>query len=144
MKGSRFSLQKLSNRNYPTWRFKVELLLIREELWRYVHPGVKPEDEDDEDWEVGDAKARATIGLLIEDNQHGLVRASRTAKEAWMALQNHHQKTSLTSKVSLLKRICDKRFTDGDDMTEHLFEMEELFSRLSNAGQELEETSPSR
>ena len=139
MEGNRFSLQKLSNSNYPTWRFKVELLLVREELWRYVDPGVQPAGETDAVWNAGDAKARATIGLLIEDNQHGLIRASRTAHDAWMALQNHHQKTSLTSKVSLLKRICDKRFADGDDMAEHLFEMEELFSRLANAGQELEE-----
>ena len=139
MEGNRFSLQKLGNNNYPTWRFKVELLLVREELWRYVDPGVKPEGEPDAIWNAGDAKARATIGLLIEDNQHGLIRASRTAKDTWTALQNHHQKTSLTSKVSLLKQICDKRFADGDDMAEHLFEMEELFSRLTNAGQELGE-----
>lgn len=139
MEGNRFSLQKLNNTNYLTWRFKVELLLVRDELWRYVDPGVKPEEEADAAWNAGDAKARATIGLLIEDNQHGLIRASRTAKDAWTALKNHHQKTSLTSKVSLLKRICDKRFADGDDMAEHLFEMEELFSRLVNAGQELGE-----
>lgn len=32
---------------------------------------------------------------------------------------------------------CDKRFTDGDDMAEHIFAMEELLERLRNAGQAL-------
>lgn len=139
MDGSRFSLQKLNNGNYPSWRFKGELLLVREDLWRYVTPGLKPETEAVAVWNAGDAKARATIGLLIEDNQHALIRPSKTAKEAWTALQNHHQKVSLTSKVSLLKRICDKRFTEGEDMAEHVFALEELFSSLANAGQQLEE-----
>lgn len=139
MEGSRFSLQKLNNSNYPSWRFKVELLLIREELWRYVEPGVKPEAEAETVWNVGDAKARTTIGLLIDDNQHSLIRAVRTARETWLALKNHHEKTSLTSKVSLLKRICDKRYSVGESMEEHLSTMEELFSRLANAGQELAE-----
>lgn len=113
-------------------------MLVREELWRYVTPGEKPATESDAVWSAGDAKARATIGL-IEDNQHPLIRSSTTAKEAWTALQNHHQKVSLTSKVSLLKRICDKRFSEGEDMAEHIFGMEELFSSLANAGQQLEE-----
>lgn len=139
MDGSRFSIQKLNNSNYPSWRFKVELLLIREELWRYVEPGVKPAAVAADAWDAGDAKARATIGLLIDDNQHSLIRAVKTARDTWLALKNHHEKTSLTSKVSLLKRICDKRYSEGDSMEEHLFDMEELFSRLANAGQELEE-----
>lgn len=81
-------------------------LLAREELWCYVTPGEKP----DAIWSAGNAKARTTIGLLIGDNQYPLIwcRSSKTAKEAWTALQNHYQKISLTSKVSLLlKRICD-------------------------------------
>lgn len=106
MDGSRFSLQKLNNGNYPSWRFKVELLLVREDLWRYVTPGLKPETEAVAVWNAGDAKARAIIGLLIEDNQHALIRPSKTAKEAWTALQNHHQKVDLTSKVSLLRLVA--------------------------------------
>lgn len=133
-----FSLQKLNNANYSSWRFKVELLLVREELWRYVTPGEKPEVEAEAVWAAGDAKARATIGLLIEDNQHALIRSSRTAKEAWTALQNHHQKVCLTSKVSMLKRIYDERYSEGEDMAEYIFGMEELFSSLANAGQQLE------
>lgn len=95
MDGNRFSLQKLNNNNYLTWKFKVELLLNREDLWRCVDPGVKKAGESNDAWIALDAKAQATIGLLIEDNQHGLIRAAPTAKAAWIAIQNHHQKATL-------------------------------------------------
>lgn len=140
MDANRFSIQKLNNNNYSAWKFKVELLLVREDLWRLVNPGVKPATEEESAWNALDAKTRATIGLLIEDNQHGLIRGAATSKAAWDALKDHHQKTTLTSKVSLLKQICDKRFADGEDMAEHLFVMEELFDRLKNAGQPLGDT----
>ena len=71
MEANRFTLQKLNNGNYPTWRFKVELFLIRNELWLYVEPGVKPEQEAAATWQAGVAKVRATVGLLVEDNQYG-------------------------------------------------------------------------
>ena len=81
-------------------------------VWHHVEPGVKPADVDQATWDAGVAKTRATIGLLIDDNQHGLIRNSTTAREASLSLQNHHRKSTLTSKVSLLKRVCDKRFEE--------------------------------
>uniref|UniRef100_A0A182HYY6 Uncharacterized protein n=1 Tax=Anopheles arabiensis TaxID=7173 RepID=A0A182HYY6_ANOAR len=104
MDGNRISMAKLNNNNYSSWRFKVELLLVRDELWHHVEPGVKPADVDQATWDAGVAKTRATIGLLIDNNQHGLIRNSTTAREAWLSQQNHHRKSTLTSKVSLLKR----------------------------------------
>jgi hypothetical protein len=57
-------IAKLNNSNYQTWKFKVELLLIKDDLWDVV---VKdPPDEVSADWQSKDRKARATIGLLIE------------------------------------------------------------------------------
>lgn len=39
-----FSIVKLGNSNYGTWKFQMEVLLIREELWYRVDE-VKPEPE---------------------------------------------------------------------------------------------------
>lgn len=40
----KFSIVKLGNSNYGTWKFQMEVLLIREELWYRVDE-VKPEPE---------------------------------------------------------------------------------------------------
>ncbi|XP_040152146.1 angiopoietin-2-like [Anopheles arabiensis] len=62
------------------------------------------------------------------------------AKGMRAALQKHHQKTTMSTKVSLLKKLCKAEFDESGDMEAHLFRMDELFSSLMNAdfGFELE------
>uniref|UniRef100_A0A8D8AYJ9 (northern house mosquito) hypothetical protein n=1 Tax=Culex pipiens TaxID=7175 RepID=A0A8D8AYJ9_CULPI len=98
MESNRFGLQKLNNDNYSSWKFKVELLLVREDMWGCVDPGTKPNAVDEASWKALDAKCRATIGLLLEDNQLGLIRGAATSKDTWAALKDHHHKATLTSK----------------------------------------------
>lgn len=136
MDGGKFSVEKLRSGGYETWRFKVEMLLVRENLWKYVSEAA-PNPLTDA-WKEGDAKARATIALLVDDCQHPLIRDSKTAQSTWDNIKNHHQKTTMTTKVSLLKKLCRAEYNENGDMEGHLFKMEELFSSLANAGQELD------
>ena len=56
---------KLNNENYETWKFKIELLLIKEGLWNIVNE-IKPE-RPNEDWIEKDGQVKATIGLTVEN-----------------------------------------------------------------------------
>lgn len=141
----RTGIIKLNNENYDSWKLEVEFLLVREGLWKFIEPGVKPGAAADGSnaaalsaWDEGDQKARATIGLLLSRSQHGLIRNTKTAKDVWVNLKKQHEKKSLTSKVHLLKRICDLKFKAGDDIVEHLIEFEDLFEKLANAGTKLD------
>ncbi|KXJ69496.1 hypothetical protein RP20_CCG026793 [Aedes albopictus] len=136
MDASKLMLERLINANYEAWRFRIEMLLIREGLWKHISEEV-PNPVTSE-WKQGDDKARATIALFVEDNQHSIFRDCRTARETWEALKKHHQSVSLTSRVTLLKRICQLQFRDGNDMEQHLQEMDGLIFRLLNAGQKLD------
>lgn len=135
---NKFSIVKLNNTNYQSWQFKIKLFLQRDDLWQYIEPGTPPNPVTTA-WTAGDTKAFATIGLLVEDNQHNIIMGQTTAKGAWNALKSYHHKATLTSKVTLLKLICNKNFRDGESMEQHLFDMEDLFAKLENAGQKLEE-----
>jgi len=55
-------IAKLNNNNYQTWKFKVELLLTKEELWNVVSD--EPPDPVTQQWRSKDQKAKANIGLL--------------------------------------------------------------------------------
>lgn len=128
---------KLNNSNYPTWKFKVELLLIKDDLWEVIS-----EDQPDPitvEWQAKDRKARATIGLLLEDNQLHHVRKEVTAKATWNALKKHHEKSTLSNKVSLLKKLCASRLNEGGNMETHLAHMEDLIDQLSSLGETLAE-----
>lgn len=142
----RTGITKLTNDNYDSWKLEVEFLLVREGLWKYVSPGVKPEAAANganaavlAAWDEGDQKARATIGLLLTRSQHGHIRNTNSAKAVWDNLERQHQKKTLTTKVHLLKRICDMNYHDGDNIEEHLLEFEDLFEKLANAGTKLDE-----
>lgn len=135
---SKVGIVRLNNRNYRSWAFKVQMLMMREGTWKYVSPGTPPTPVTP-DWNEGDEKARATIALLVEDGQHSLIMAKTTAKSTWEALKTHHHKATLTGKVSLLKEICSMNFREGQDMEEFIYGMEELYSRLENAGEKLSE-----
>ncbi|XP_062704367.1 uncharacterized protein LOC134286721 [Aedes albopictus] len=114
------------------------MLLTREELW-YVVVGAKPEPVT-EQWKKDDSKARATMGLCIEDNQFGLVKTANSASDFWNQLKAYHEKSTVTSRVSLLKKLCSLNLAEGGDVEGHLVVLEDLFDRLANAGQELEES----
>ena len=133
---SKVGVIRLNNRNYRSWAFKVQMLMMREGTWTYVDPGVAPTPVTPE-WTEGDSKARATIALLVEDNQHNLIMTKNTAKETWDALKAHHHKATLTGKVSLLKEICNANYREGENMEDFLYGMEDLYSRLENSGEKL-------
>lgn len=52
MDGSKFGLEKLKSGGYEYWQFKVEILLMRENLWKHVTEAA-PEPPTDT-WKDGD------------------------------------------------------------------------------------------
>lgn len=113
------------------------MLLIREDLW-YVVEDPQPLPVTSK-WSTDDKKARATMGLCIDDNQYSLVKGATNAKDFWKALRDYHEKVTVTSRVSLLRKLCNLNLVEGGDMEAHLFEVEELFSRLESADLKLEQ-----
>ena len=130
-------ITKLNNGNYQIWKFKVELLLTKDDVWSAVSEA--PPERISNEWRKKDEKARATIGLLVEDNQLHLITRQGTAREMWIALKNYHQKSTLSNKVNLLKKICALKLSENGDMENHIAEMEDLVYQLTSLGEELAE-----
>lgn len=138
---------KLNNSNYENWKIRTEALLIREGLWKYVKNDIPPAEGGAGDaavavpleWAEFDERARATILLLLEENQYGIIKATRTAKGTWEALAKHHQKATLSTRVSLLEQLSETRYRAGDDIEEYIAKMENIYTRLCSAGKDLGE-----
>ncbi len=135
------TIAKLNNENYFTWKFRVELLLIKDDLWNVVEKAAPALSVDRSNqstidaWKKCDDKARATIGLLVEDNQLNHIRNKSTAKEWWNALKNHHEKSTLSNKVILMRKICDAKMEENGDMEAHIDDLTGLFQRLIALGE---------
>ena len=74
--GTRVTINKLNNDNYETWKFKMELLLIKESLWNSANKETPIQLDDI--WKNQDGQARATIRLLVDDEQ--LTKQKRSSK----------------------------------------------------------------
>lgn len=132
-----FKIEKLNYSNYQTWKYKLELLLLKEGLWEVVSEA-KPVDPSAV-WTKQDGKAKALIGLLIEDSQLIHVRKLDTSKNYWDALKSYHQKSTLTNKVFLLKRICRMQMGENGDMESHINTLLDIVDQLTALGETLAE-----
>lgn len=137
---------KLNNSNYANWKFKMELLLRKQNLWKKVIIGERPSQTINNNivsnqaeidiFDTHDDEARGTIGLLVEDDQLAHIRKSATAKAMWNALKEYHEKDSFTSRVTLMRTICCMKLEEGGNAVAHINQMRDLFSRLCDLGEE--------
>ncbi|XP_073811912.1 uncharacterized protein [Musca autumnalis] len=138
---------KLNNSNYANWKFRIELLLRKQNLWKKVIEGSRPQENRGQagiivnaaeisDWEDKDDEARGTIGLLVMDDQLCHIRHLKTAKETWNALKEYHERNTLTNKVFLMRSICSLKLEEGGDAVSHINDMNDLFTKLRDIGEE--------
>lgn len=129
------NIEKLNNRNYFNWKYRMELLLIKEDLWEVIGTNNIPTGERALlRWQKKDNKARAFIGLAAEDSQLVHVRGKKTAAETWEALREVHEKHTLVNKIHLIKRISSLRMKEDGNMENHINEISNLFQRLLDLG----------
>lgn len=133
----KFFVDKLTNDNYDTWKYRMELLLMKNKVWSVIRDAAPAPVT--EAWTEKDEEARALIGLSVDDNQLSHIRNQNTAKAAWEALKNYHQKATLSSKVFLLKRICRMTVTEDGDVETHISQMQDLVNRLIGLGEILKD-----
>ncbi|XP_075158155.1 uncharacterized protein LOC142231430 [Haematobia irritans] len=126
-----FGIEKLNQDNYYNWKFKMKMYLIKESLWDVVESSPA---ERNQAWIKKDKEAFALISLCVEDSQLIHIRNQETSKEAWNSLQSQHERITLTSKVTLMRKICNMHMSDGGDMQTHINTMMELFDKLAATG----------
>lgn len=122
-------IEKLNNKNYFNWKLKMKLVLIKEDLWDVIE-SERP---------TSDKHALAFIGLAVEDSQLIHLRDKNTAYDCWKALQEAHEKDTITNKISLYKKIALNRMKDNTTMEDHLNEILNLFQKLSDLGADADE-----
>ena len=128
----RFNVQKLNSDNFSTWSYKLKLLLLKDGLWDVVNT-VAPTPVDSV-WTKKDESAQVVIGLTVEDSQLRFIKNASTAREAWLALQSYHQKSTTSNKVHILKRLCRTFLKEGGDMEEHIMILSDYFDKLTGLG----------
>ena len=81
-----------------------------------------------------DEMARALFGLCVEDSQLSHIRNLTSAKSTWDALKAYYEQDTLTNRCALMRRICRLMLHEGGDMEQHVQQMNNLFQKLTDSG----------
>lgn len=85
-----YKIEKLGHENYNAWSFKTKLLLMKEEVWDVIEPGVSPIPMTAA-YRLREQKVLQIIAFSCHDNQLVHIKRCNGGKEAWAALKSHHQ-----------------------------------------------------
>ena len=111
--------------------------MAREQLWKFVVD--EPPNPETNAWKEGDLRTRGTIALLVGTSQHRLIQKCKTSKEMWEKIVTTFEKSSATAVMSMLWRVLTLKFSENEDLGQHLNGLEDLFEQLANDGYELPE-----
>ena len=133
-----FHIEKLNNTNYLSWRFKMRMLLEKEECYDSI------EEESVElngDILKKDKKALQWIALSIENNQLIHVKKATGGRDAWKKLKEYHQRSSLSNQIRIKKRLHKYELKKGESMRAHLEKIFQDLDELAEMDATLEDKS---
>lgn len=133
-------ITKLNNTNYFHWKQKMELLLLKENLWHIVNQPRPNQFADTTlltDWELKNNTARGLIGLAIEDSQLIHIKNKSTATGLWEALKIVHERETVNSQITIMKKLCRLQMDEKDDLEKHINLISE--QQLNDMGNIIEE-----
>jgi gag-polypeptide of LTR copia-type len=115
-----FKIDKLNDKNYHTWKQKIELLLPFRDLDEVVFGDPPPDMATDEEvayaFKKLDEKAKAVIGLTLSDEHLEHVRDAQTAADVWKCLMNVFQRCSLLNKLAARRRFYTVSMGEDENM----------------------------
>lgn len=120
-------------------------MLTSEDLWEVIsedQPAAGAEGEDAtiiNTWKKKDAKAKAKMGLLVDNDQLIHVKNSKSAKELWNLLKDYHQKATAHGKMFYIKSLFNKQLPENGDMEKHINSMIEELDKLAAIGKTLDD-----
>jgi hypothetical protein len=127
--------ERFGGQNYPTWKYKMRMVLIDKDFWNIVDGSETLEAgaslKKRKAFQQRENKAHATIVLSLHDNQLFLVKSATTATDAWLKLQAHYEKRSLSNKMFLKKKLFRLTMSEGDKMLDHINLIKDLSDQLA-------------
>lgn len=128
---ARFEL--LNESNYFTWKYRMEMQLIRKDLWGIVSgsetrppTGARAQAAFDKRQRL----AAAEIVLHVSDGQLPHTRKTTDPAEMWRILKNVHEDAGWANRMTLMRRFVMLRKASDMSMQEHLNRFNECYQAL--------------
>eukprot|EP00731_Ephydatia_muelleri_P003627 Em0001g3627a len=133
---SKWSIDKLTEENWSTWKFQTSTVLKAKNLWAFVDgdsatlPADASADQRARYAEQSD-QAMAVLVMAISQSLLHLVTDCKTPREIWKALKDRFERNGLTSKMLLMREFLTFRLNQGHSVNDHLKRFKEICDKLS-------------
>ena len=131
----KWTVDKLDDSNWMTWKFQMHHLLLAKGLWGYVDSTEKLAEDATAavkaDFSKKSQKAFSTIIMAISTSQLYLVAWYDQPKDAWDKLCEHFECKTLANKLFLKIRT---EMREGTSMEMHLKHMKEISDKVAAIG----------
>jgi hypothetical protein len=139
-----YNVPPLTSTNFPTWKFKMELVLKDRDLWSCVQPLPQsvPFDPSPQSSPPSvpaiipdkEQKALAQICLAVSEEIVPLVRPCKTAREAWAVICDQFEQKGMANRVSLKRQLFNRKYNEGESMQSHINNIRSLALQLEIVG----------
>eukprot|EP00171_Calliarthron_tuberculosum_P000924 IDg924t1 len=136
-----FKIPKLRNDNFHSWKYRVELVLSIRDIIQYIQDDPPLPDSDEyRTWAKGDVKARATIGITLNDEHMEQVLHCKSARDMWQTLCDIFEKHTLLNKLAARRNFYTATMTSVENVSSFSSRIRQLAGTLRSMGVILEES----
>lgn len=130
-------IEKLNFNNYDVWKFKVEMYLLKEDLYNIIINNTPNPLTDG--FRNKNRKVGAITNLLIEDDQIIHAQNLETARECWLALKTFYERINLSSNLFLLRKLYSIKSCEGGNKVDHITKIYQTHDKLKAIGENIKE-----
>ena len=145
MDSTRIKLTKLSDDNYSTWSYEMELLLKSKGLWKHTQTewvkgekdtleGKAKQPDSLDQWEENDDRASALIGLNVSQKFYPVLKGKKSCFQIWNALLAEFTEILNGVKLMLKCQFYKARMQDGETLLKYLDCVLLIVDRLADLG----------
>lgn len=133
-----YQIEKLNNKNFSSWKFKVQMVLKARKLWKYIEnsevnlSNVKEVE--------GDQEALSQIALTVGDPLLGHIRNAKSAHETWKQICSVFEQKGLSTRIFLRRKLINLKLDESVPMQSHISEIRELADQLESIGDTVKDT----
>lgn len=123
-------VEQLDTGNYAVWSMRMRMLLKHRELWAAVEANGAVDVKLDE-------KALALIVLHVKDFHLAALRTVKTAKEAWIKLEEAYKADSTSRRLQLRRELNSLKKEGSESVAKYVGRARELGNALIAIGHEV-------
>ena len=130
---------KLTVENYSNWKPMMEDHLYCKDLHEPITYENKPEEKEDNEWELLNRKVVAMIHKYIDRSLFEHISTYTNAYELWTKIESLIQKKMLRNKAHLVIRLVKLKYMDDQNMIEHLNTFKGIVNQLKKVDMNIDD-----